>query len=77
VRREEIDARALMWGIVLGGVLSVGFATAFLYLARTSDVGVGETISTAVGLGILVLVVVTVASALGAGAGHAVRGRRA
>ena len=144
MRQEGIDTRALVCGIVLSGVLGVGFATALLYLSRSSndphvgptaaslddglstffgaalglalasvlvaafarrarvlnailaslvaylvvlvplllatrpyDVGVGETLSTAVGLGVLVLPVVAVAAACGAGAGHVLRGRRA
>jgi hypothetical protein len=35
--RSGIDLRALVWGIVVSGLLSVGLATAFLYMARTSD----------------------------------------
>jgi hypothetical protein len=144
VRRAEIDAKEFLWGCALSAVLSVGLATALLYLARTrddphvgptaaslddglsaffgaalglalaclaiaamarsapmvtallaslvaylvvlvpllvitrpSDVGVGETLSTAVGLGVLVAVVATLASALGAAAGRVVRGKPA
>lgn len=62
-----------MYGTVLSGVRSVGFATALLMLTAI----LASFPPTAVGVGVLVLPAAAIAAACGAGAGHALRGRTA
>jgi hypothetical protein len=69
---------ARMLNAILASVVAYLIVLVPLLLAtRPYDVGIGETLATAVGLGVFVAPVVAIASECGAGAGHVLRGRRA